>query len=605
MREGLQVDEVEFGRYRLLSLIGEGGMGKVYEAHDNMMDRDVAIKVLPYELATEPGYEGRFRREAHIAARLTEPHIIPVYESGEIDGRLYLVMPIIKGIDLHGLLQRDGPMTPARAVHIVEQLAAALDAAHEVGLVHRDIKPSNALVTGRDFVYLIDFGIAHDAAATKLTGTGMIVGTWAYMAPERFTAGVADARSDVYALACLLHECVSGESPYPGDSVEQQIAGHLTLDPPRLSAQRPDVPVGFDEVIARGMAKDPDKRYQSAHELATAAQRALTTAPSPTPPAAPTRVTDPIRSATVPILPADRIPAPPESWPRVTPPNFPSPQQHSPGWAPVGQPRPADWSPSAPVATTPRPRRWTGLIAPIVVTVVILAAGIITVTVFFTRSQPPASQGPAAKSSAPSVTQAAPIAESALEELLLTPDQINTAMGVSGMTVTSTVTTLPGNGSARVSDDACIPLAAAGSSAVYANSGWTAVRGQELKFPASGTPLHDVGQFVVLFSSAQDAAAFFAGSAQRWLGCSNRQFTVSSPGSGLPDTVENVGPVSNTNGTVSATITSPVNTGINCQRALTVANNVAIDVQTCNASPSDAVAVSVAHQIATKAVKTK
>jgi serine/threonine protein kinase len=306
------VDEVVFGRYRLLSVIGAGGMGKVYKAHDTMMDRDVAIKVLPSELATEPGYEQRFRREAQIAARLNEPHIIPIHETGEIEGQLYLVMPIIEGTDVHGLLQRDGPMSPQRAVHIIEQLAAALDAAHAVGLVHRDIKPSNALVTGNDFVYLIDFGIAHDAAATKLTSTGMIVGTMAYMAPERFTAGVSDARSDVYALACVLHECLTGAPPYPGDSMEQQIAGHLTLGPPKPSAQRPELPVGFDDVIATGMAKDPDKRYQSAHELASAAQHALTTAPAGPP--QPVASLDATRPAPAPAPVDDQVsPSPPRA----------------------------------------------------------------------------------------------------------------------------------------------------------------------------------------------------------------------------------------------------------------------------------------------------
>jgi serine/threonine protein kinase len=154
------VDEVAFGRYRLLSLIGEGGMGKVYRAHDTVIGRDVAIKVLPIELGAEPAYRARFKREAHTAARLSEPHIVPIFDTGEFDDQLYLVMPIIDGVDVHGLLQRDGPMRPPRAVHVIEQLGAALDAAHAAGLVHRDVKPSNALVTARDFVYLIDFGIA-------------------------------------------------------------------------------------------------------------------------------------------------------------------------------------------------------------------------------------------------------------------------------------------------------------------------------------------------------------------------------------------------------------------------------------------------------------
>ncbi|MGA8546864.1 MAG: protein kinase, partial [Mycobacterium sp.] len=285
------MDEVVFGRYRLIALIGEGGMGKVYKAHDTVIGRDVAIKVLPTELSAEPGYRERFRREAHTAARLTEPHIIPIYDTGEVDGQLYLVMPVIDGIDVQGLLARDGPMSPQRAVQVIAQLAAALQAAHGVGLVHRDIKPSNALVTSDDFVYLIDFGIAHDAAATKLTSTGMMIGTWAYMAPERFSSGTADARADVYALACVLYECLTGVRPFPGDSMEQQIRGHLTLDPPKPSNLNPDVPADFDDVIATGMAKDPDQRYQSARELATAAHQALTTA-SQDPHSAPTLLAD-------------------------------------------------------------------------------------------------------------------------------------------------------------------------------------------------------------------------------------------------------------------------------------------------------------------------
>ena len=267
----------KFGRYQLLGLIGKGGMGKVFKAHDTAIDRDVAIKVLPTDLANEPGYRERFRREAHTAARLTEPHIIPIYDFGEIDGRLYLVMPIIDGIDVGTLLKRDGPMSPSRAVRVIEQVAAALDTAHAHGLVHRDVKPSNALMTAREFVYLIDFGIAHDAAATTLTRTGTVVGTPAYMAPERFTSGDVDARADVYALTCVLYECLTGDKPYPGDSMEQQIAGHLSLDPPRPSEHRSAVPHGFDEVIARGMAKKPDMRYQSAGDLAVAAHAALTT----------------------------------------------------------------------------------------------------------------------------------------------------------------------------------------------------------------------------------------------------------------------------------------------------------------------------------------
>lgn len=283
------MDEVVFGRYRLISLIGEGGMGKVYAAHDSVIGRDVAVKVLPAELSAEPGYRERFRREAHTAARLTEPHIVPIYDTGEIEGQLYLVMPVIKGTDLHALLAQDGPMPPQRAVYVIEQLASALQAAHAVGLVHRDVKPSNALVSADDFTYLIDFGIAHDATAAKLTQTGTMIGTVAYMAPERFTTGITDPRADVYSLACVLFECLTGAQPFPGSSMERQIAGHVTQDPPKPSVANPAVGTGFDAVIAAGMAKDPDARYQSAKQLAVAARQALSAVPAAATVAEPTQ----------------------------------------------------------------------------------------------------------------------------------------------------------------------------------------------------------------------------------------------------------------------------------------------------------------------------
>ncbi|MCQ4364298.1 serine/threonine protein kinase [Mycobacterium gordonae] len=281
------MEEVAFGRYRLLELIGEGGMGQVFKAHDTLIGRDVAIKVLPAEMAAMPGYRERFRREAQIAARLTEPHIIPIHDTGEIDGRLYLVMPVIEGVDVQTLLAREGPMAPPRAVRVIQQLAAALNVAHRNRLVHRDIKPSNALMTADEHVYLIDFGIAHDTAATRMTQTGMMVGTLAYMAPERFLTGTADARADVYALTCLLYECLTGSRPFPGDSMEQQIAGHLTMDPPRPSRVNAALPAEFDVVIARGMAKQPEQRYQMAGELADAAHNVLSGAPAPPRPPTP------------------------------------------------------------------------------------------------------------------------------------------------------------------------------------------------------------------------------------------------------------------------------------------------------------------------------
>ncbi len=168
-------------------------MGEVWRAHDTNTDRVVALKVLPPHLADDEMFQKRFRREARVAAALYEPHVVPIHGYGEIDGHLYVDMRLIVGEDLETMLKR-GPLDPARAVGIIEQVAAALQAAHHEGLVHRDVKPSNILVTDSDFAYLIDFGIARTAGSTGLTSTGSTIGTWAYMAPERFGMGEPDPR---------------------------------------------------------------------------------------------------------------------------------------------------------------------------------------------------------------------------------------------------------------------------------------------------------------------------------------------------------------------------------------------------------------------------
>lgn len=280
--------ESSFGRYQLQGLLGRGGMGQVYRAYDTQTDRIVAIKLLPPSLAEDKEFEHRFRREARTAASLNDPHVVPIHSFGEIDGQLYVDMRLVEGRDLGKFIaENGGRLSPAQTVAIIEQTAAALDSAHQVGLVHRDVKPSNILVANaRDFVYLIDFGIARATTDTALTQTGMTMGTLAYLAPERFR-GITDPRADVYALACTLYECLTGARPYPGDSFEEQVSGHLHAPPPRPTAVRHDVPPAFDAVVARGMAKDPDARYQTVTELADAARAALGAAGIALPPPPP------------------------------------------------------------------------------------------------------------------------------------------------------------------------------------------------------------------------------------------------------------------------------------------------------------------------------
>jgi serine/threonine protein kinase len=588
------VDEVAFGRYRLLSLIGQGGMGKVYKAHDTLFGRDVAIKVLPSELSVEEEYRQRFRREALTAARLGEPHVIPIFDTGDIDGQLYLVMQLVEGTDIGGLLERDGPLNPERAVYILEQLAAALDAAHAAGLVHRDVKPSNALVTGQDFAYLIDFGIAHSASGTKLTSANMLLGTLTYMAPERFE-GVVDARSDIYALACVLHECLTGNQPYPGDSMQQQLNAHLNMDPPRPSERRADLPAGFDDVIAAGMAKDPDERYQTAHELAAAARQALTTAPSPTPRTASRAADTAIRLHADPTR-AARGSTPVEDLPAVEAPeadpedpaddDLLTAQQDSPDESPAASPDSDDAPSTQPVATLRR-RRPSPLVVVVVATT--LAAGIIGIGGYLSRPHSSARQSPAGLS-----TGSTPVTPAALQGLLLSPDQLDTAMGATGMTVSGTFTAPP-DASGQVPDKACIPLEGPGQATAYANSGWTGVSGQRVADQS-----HRVQQIVVSFPSAQDARTFFTTSAEGWPACANRQHDENTTDGQRQ--VHTVGPVSNTNGTLSATITGVLTrngSSATCERALTVANNVAIDIGVCGVSPSGA-AINIADQISAK-----
>ncbi|WP_329412574.1 protein kinase [Nocardia vinacea] len=284
-----------FGPYELRALLGKGGMGEVYEAYDTVKDRVVAVKLLSDELARDPVYQVRFRRESQAAARLAEPHIIPIHDWGVIDSVLFIDMRLVPGTDLREILRNQGPMSAERAIGIIEQIAAGLDAAHADGLVHRDVKPANILVTEADFAYLVDFGIAHIEGDSAVTQAGTAIGSYTYMAPERFDSGPVTGRADIYSLACVLHECLTGATPFPAGSMSLLIRSHLTEAPPRPSVQRPGVPAAMDEVIARGMAKDAADRFPTATDLARAARAALGTAPAANTPTLIVRPPDPSR----------------------------------------------------------------------------------------------------------------------------------------------------------------------------------------------------------------------------------------------------------------------------------------------------------------------
>ncbi|OBB94858.1 serine/threonine-protein kinase [Mycobacterium sp. 852002-40037_SCH5390672] len=264
-----------FGPYRLKRLLGRGGMGEVYEAEHTVKQWTVALKLMSHTFSQDPVFRKRMEREARITGRLLEPHVVPIHDYGEIDGQLYLEMRLIEGVDLDSLLEREGPLPAPRAVAIIHQVASALDAAHTAGVTHRDVKPQNILITGDDFAYLVDFGIASAKTDEKLTQLGTAVGTLKYMAPERFSSDEVTSRADVYALACVLYECLTGAPPYGADSTGMLVTAHMMQPIPKPSVHGAGVSPAFDAVIAAGMAKDPTERYATAGALAAAAHKAL------------------------------------------------------------------------------------------------------------------------------------------------------------------------------------------------------------------------------------------------------------------------------------------------------------------------------------------
>ena len=263
-----------FAGCRIEAVAGRGGMGVVYRATQLGLDRAVALKLVAPERAADANFRARFERESRVAAAIEHPNVIPVYGAGEEDGRLYLLMRWVPGTDLQALIRRSGRLGHVHAATIVAQVAAGLDAAHAVGLVHRDVKPANVLLGGEDgsgHVYLSDFGLTLDPSAdTRVTDSGEWFGTVDFMAPEQFEGDRPDARTDVYALGCVLNAALTGEPPFHRASVPGTILAHLNDPPPRPSATA-GVPQAFDGVVARALAKRPSDRYRSAGELARAA----------------------------------------------------------------------------------------------------------------------------------------------------------------------------------------------------------------------------------------------------------------------------------------------------------------------------------------------
>ena len=263
--------------YQVGALAGRGGMGEVYRALDLRLERPVALKLLSERLSDDEGFRDRLLRESRLAASLDHPNVVPIYEAGEADGRLFIAMRYVDGTDLKALLRREGALAPERAVAIAAQIADALDAAHGKGLVHRDVKPSNILLDqqgGREHAYLADFGLTQSVSDAGPTD-GQLMGTVDYVAPEQIRGEQVDGRADVYALGCLLFETLTGTLPFSGASDVAVVYAHLEQEPPRASERRPGIPPALDDVLARAMAKDPGDRQPSCRALVIETRTAL------------------------------------------------------------------------------------------------------------------------------------------------------------------------------------------------------------------------------------------------------------------------------------------------------------------------------------------
>jgi protein kinase-like protein/uncharacterized protein DUF6636 len=294
-----------FAGYRIEALRGRGGMSVVYRAENPRLGNVVALKLLSAELAEDESFRERFVRESRTAASIAHPHIIPIYDAGDAEGVLYIAMRYVEGPDLRALVKDGDPLPPARVLRLGAQVAGALDAAHARGMIHRDVKPANILVEagadGEDHAYLADFGLTkHVESRSGITGTGQFLGTIDYMAPEQIEGRQVDARADVYALGCVLFECLAGSPPYRRETDVAVLWAHIREEPPALSSVRPGFPAAANDVLARALAKDPADRHESCGELVrelrgalgvqvpgaaeTAARTASFRAPAPTAP---------------------------------------------------------------------------------------------------------------------------------------------------------------------------------------------------------------------------------------------------------------------------------------------------------------------------------
>jgi len=330
------VGRVLDGRYRVLSHIADGGMASVYVALDERLDREVAVKIMRPALARDETFVSRFRREARSAARLSHPNVVAVYDQGDDDGDMFLTMEYVPGRTLREVLTTEGPLTPRASLDLFDPILQALDAAHSAGLIHRDVKPENVILREDGVVKVADFGLARAVTtATTTNASGVLLGTVAYLSPEQVERGIADARSDVYAVGLVLYEMLTGRKAFDGDTPIHVAYQHVHGSVPVPSDRVPSVPRELDELVALATARDPDQRPATAGDYLAEVRRSrsvMTTSELDLRPADPL-VPDRSGAATVGVNPTTAIPALHRGDPRRTRARPAAAADHGPGAA--------------------------------------------------------------------------------------------------------------------------------------------------------------------------------------------------------------------------------------------------------------------------------
>lgn len=554
--------------YRIQRVLGTGGMGAVYLAADPALPRHVALKVLSAELSRDPDFRTRFVREADTAAGLEHPQIVSVYNRGHTDdGQLWIAMQFVDGTDADAAL-RAGEMTPQRAVHIITEVAKALDFAHAHNVVHRDIKPANFLLSGPtgddELVLLGDFGIARALDDAGLTATGSVMATIAYAAPEVLSNAPIDRRVDIYSLGCTLYRLLTGHPPFPAtNGAAGVMAAHLFNPPPRVTDQVPSLPSALDQVIAVAMAKDPAARFASATALAEAARSALR---------------DPTRYLPLPPVPSAEVSSYPTTTPGVAWWQHSEPRTMA---APHGPAMPAPPAGSLPPAPPRRRRR------AMVIGALLGAVALIATTATIAVWPDDTATGPAVTSTGTSATSAAAqpsatgppatdITAAQLHAILLTANEIGAVSSGDAVVLEADRAALLDD-SAAVDNPQCLGTWSPAQNAVYGNAGHSGVAVQQLR-ALNQTWQDGLTQAVIAFASQDNAARSWVAQRGQWALCGGKTIAVTPPGQ--PAQSWDFAQPITTSGVLTIAATLHGGTAA-CQHGILVRGNVVIDVRQC------------------------